>query len=75
MTYTESNESFVSSILKPYFKEAGLGVPDGLFNEIVKRICTDNDYTTLNMSNAHEYITQKGLSLLNEMHRDGNKNS
>lgn len=74
MTYTESNESFVSSILKPYFKEAGLSIPDELFSQIVKKICTDNDYTTLNMSNAHEYITQKGLILLNEIHREDNMN-
>lgn len=67
MTYTASNESFVSSILKPYFQEAGLNISDVLFNEIVKRICTEDSYEALNMTNSHDYITQRGLSLLKEV--------
>lgn len=70
MTYTESNESFVSSILKPFFRESGLNISAELFNDIVERICTDDNYTTLNMTNSHDYITQKGLNLLKEIQKD-----
>lgn len=72
MTYTESNQEFVSGILRPYFQEAGINVPEEIFNEIVERICAGEGYESLNMTNAQEYITEKGLSLLNEVHRDGN---
>lgn len=70
MTYTASNASFVNDILKPFFQETGLNVPDVLFNEIVKRICTEDGYTTLNMVNSNDYITQRGLSLLRELQRE-----
>lgn len=72
MTYSESNKGFITGILKPYFQEAGLNVPEELFNKIVTGICNDDGYSALNMSSAEEYITQRGLSLLNKMHRDKN---
>jgi hypothetical protein len=68
VTYTESNYSFVNSILKPYFLAAGITVDQNTFDEIVDRICNDDSYKNLTAENSHDYIAQKGLNLLKELH-------
>jgi hypothetical protein len=69
VTYTESNYSFVSSILRPYFQAAGITVNEDTFDEIVERVCSDDSYKNLTAENSHDYITQKGLNFLREVQR------
>jgi hypothetical protein len=71
MTYTESNHSFVSSILRNYFREAGMDVPEDLLGKIAAKI-SDEDNAKKNFSAATEgdFITQKALSLLHQMQND-----
>lgn len=68
MTYTESNHSYVSSILRNYFREAGMDVPEDLFSKIVEKI-SDDDKAKKGFSATTEgdFITQKALSYLQQM--------
>jgi hypothetical protein len=68
MTYTESNRNYVSNTLKTYFREAGLKIPPEKFDHIVNAICDDDNAKVGYKSPTNgDFITQKALTLLDEM--------
>ncbi|TDT46003.1 hypothetical protein [Fonticella tunisiensis] len=69
MTYTESNKSFVKSILQPYFREAGIKVEEDTLDRIVDEIIKNDNLSDFRASNGHDMILQSGLNLLKQMAR------
>jgi hypothetical protein len=67
MTYTESNRTFVKSILKPYFREAGIVVQEDNLERIVDGIIKSDNLKDLKTTNGHDMILQTGLNLLKQV--------
>lgn len=64
MTYTESNYSFIKSILEPYFREAGIVMGEVELRDIVLEISKNNNQSTVSSVNGHDYIIQKALEII-----------